>query len=148
MAVTIQKYTSYNQYVHSGEINLNDTGKIMLALVTSEYVFSAAHTIFDNGADDSTDPSHCEVANGTGYTTNGAVLASLSVNGVRFDAADVTWSALTKTFRGAVLYHRATYKTIVNPLIGYILFDDTPADTVYAGADFVVQWDASGIITF
>ena len=79
MATTISRYTSYNQYVHNGTINLNSTGKIKLALVTSEYVFSAAHTLFDNGADDSTDPSHCEVATGDGYTTGGAALASLSV---------------------------------------------------------------------
>jgi hypothetical protein len=148
MAITTTPYTSYKQYIHSGEINLNDTGKIMLALVTSEYVFSAAHTIWDPGTDDAADPSHCEVATGTGYTTNGAALASLSVTGVRFDATDVVWTALTKTFRGAVLYHRATYLTIVNPLICYILFDDTPADITVGGGDFTVQWHTTGIITF
>jgi hypothetical protein len=120
----------------------------MLALVTSEYTFNAAHTIWDPGTDDAADPSHCEVANGDGYTTNGAALGSLSVTAVRFDAADVTWAALTKTFRGAVLYHRATYLTIVNPLIAYILFDSTPADIVIGGGDYTVQWNASGIITF
>jgi hypothetical protein len=148
MAVTITPYTSYNQYIHSGEMNLNDTGKIKLALVTSTYVFSAAHTIFDNGADDATDPSFCEVVTGDGYTTGGAVLASLSVTAVRFDATDITFTALTKTFRGGVLYQDATYLTIVKPLIAYILFDSTPADTTVGGGDFTIQWHANGIITF
>jgi len=141
MATTITRYTSYNQYIHSGEINLNDTGNIYLALVTSAYTFSAAHSIWASA-------SGSEVANGAGYTTNGAALGTLSVNATRFTAANVTWTALTKTFRGGVLYHRATYLTIVNPLIAYILFDSTPADIVMAGGDFAVQWNASGIITF
>lgn len=148
MAVTITKYTSYNQYVHSGEINLNDTGNIKLALVTSSYTFSAAHTIWDPGTDDAADPSYNEVASGTGYTTGGAAVASLSINSTRFDATDVTWSALTKVFRGGVLYHATTYKTIVKPLIAYILFDSTPADKTITNSDFVVQWDATGIVTF
>ena len=148
MATTITKYTSYNQYVHSGEINLNDTAKIKLALVTSSYTFNAAHTIWDPGTSDAADPSHNEVASGDGYTTGGEALGSLSVTAVRFDAADVTWTSLTKTFRAGILYHDATYLTIVQPLIAYVLFDDTPADIVISGGDFSVQWNASGIITF
>jgi len=148
MATTFTKYTSYNQYVHDGTINLNNTGKVMLALVTSTYAFSAAHTIFDNGADDATDPSFCEVATGDGYTTGGAALASLSVNSTRFDSADVTWTGLTKTFRGGVLYINDTVNTIAKPMIGYILFDSTPADISITGGDFTCQVNASGWITF
>jgi hypothetical protein len=141
MAVTITRYTSYNQFVHEAEINLNDTANIKLALVASGYTFSAAHTTW-------ADVVANEVATGTGYTTGGEVLASLSVNATRFDAADVVWTALTKTFRGGVLYLDGTYLTIVKPLIAFILFDSTPADIVMAGADFTVTWNASGIITF
>lgn len=140
MAVTLTKYTSFNQYVHDGTIDLDATN-IYLSLVTSSYTFSAAHTIW-------ADASANEVATGDGYTTGGAQLASLSVNGTRWDAADVTFSALTKTFRGGILYVNATVNSIVKPLIGYILFDSTPADTAIAGHDFVIQWNANGIITF
>ena len=148
MATTFTRYTSYNQYVHTAEIKLNNTGKIKVALVTSTYVFSAAHTIFDNGANDATDPSFCEVASGDGYTTGGVALGNLSVNGTRFDADDATWTSLTKTFRAGIIYMDDTYLTIVKPLIGYILFDDTPADTSIGGGDFVIQWHTNGIITF
>jgi len=141
MATTISGYTSYKQYVHDGTINLNSTGKIMLALVTSSYTYSAAHTVWG-------DVSANEVATGDGYTTGGEALGSLSVNSTRFDAADVPWTSLTKTFRCGVLYLDDTVNAIVNPVIAYILFDDTPADISIGGGDFTVQWNSSGIITF
>ena len=141
MASTITGYTSYKQYVHDGTINLNNTGKVMLALVKSTYTPNIAHTVW-------ADVSSEEVANGDGYTTGGEALGSLSVNSTRFDAADVTWSSLTKTFRYGVLYINDTVNAIVNPLIAYILFDDTPADISIGGGDFTVQWSGSGIITF
>lgn len=141
MATTITGYTSYKQYVHDGTINLNSTGKVMLALVKSTYTFSAAHTVW-------ADVSGEEVATGDGYTTGGAALGSLSVNSTRFDSADVTWSSLTKTFRCGVLYLNDTVNTIVKPVIAYILFDDTPADISISGGDFTVQVNASGWITF
>ncbi len=141
MATTISGYTSYKQYVHDGTIDLDATGKIMLALVTSSYTYSAAHTVW-------ADASANEVATGDGYTTGGAALGSLSVNSTRFDAADVTWSSLTKTFRGGIIYLNDTVNAIVKPLIAYILFDDTPADISVTGGDLTVQWNSSGIITF
>jgi hypothetical protein len=148
MAVQITKYTSYLQYVHSGEITLTDTGKVMLALVTSGYTPSITHTIWSPGTNDSADPAYNEVTNGAGYTTNGAVVAGLSVNATRFDASDVVWTGLTKVFRYGVLYLNDTYLTIIKPLIAYILFDSTPANITMTGGDFTVQWSGSGIITF
>jgi len=141
MAVSFTKYTSYDQYVHSEIIDLNNTGKVMLALVTSSYTFSAAHTVW---ADVSTN----EVATGDGYTTGGVALASLSVNSTRFDSTDPTWAALTKVFRYGVLFINDTVNGIVKPLIGCILFDTTPANITVTGGPFVVTWDAAGIITF
>lgn len=140
MATTITKYTSFNQYVHDGTIDLDATN-IYLALVDSDYTFSAAHTIW-------ADVSAEEVATGDGYTTGGAQLASHSVNSTRWDAADVSWAALTKTFRYGVLYVNATVNSIVKPLIACIVFDSTPADITMAGGTFSVQWNASGIVTF
>jgi len=141
MATTFSAYTSYKQYVHDGTINLNNTGKVMLALVTSGYTFSAANTIW-------ADASASEVATGDGYTTGGVALGSLSVNTTRFDSADATWTGLTKTFRGGVLFINDTVNGIVKPLIGYILFDSTPANISITGGDFTVQVNASGWITF
>jgi hypothetical protein len=104
------------------------------------------------------DVGYHEVADGDGYTTGGATLASktLTRSGWKttFDAADVTFNALTKTFRRGILYISGT-KTdpdggpdIVNPLYANVLFDDTPADIVVSGTDYVVQWSSLGISQF
>lgn len=141
MASTITGYTSYKQYVHDGTINLNNTGKVMLALVKSTYTPNIAHTVW-------ADVSGEEVATGDGYTTGGAVIGSLSVNSTRFDSADVTWTSLTKSFRYGVMYINDTVNAIVKPLICYVLFDDTPADISITGGDFTVQVNSSGWITW
>lgn len=104
------------------------------------------------------DVGYHEVATGDGYTTGGATLPSKTLTRstwkTTFDAADVTFSALTKTFRYGVLYVDGT-KTdpeggpdIVNPLYAYILFDDTPANVVVVSTDYVVQWSSLGISAF
>lgn len=104
------------------------------------------------------DVGYHEVASGDGYTTGGTALASQTLTRssweTTFDAADVTFAALTKTFRYGILYINDT-KTdpeggsdIVNPLYAYILFDDTPADIVVSGTDYTVQWSSNGISVF
>lgn len=139
MSTTITQYSSCKQYRNDGTIDLDATN-IYVALVTSSYTFSAAHTIW-------ADVSANEVATGDGYTTGGAQLGSLSVNSTRWDAADVTFSGLTKTFRYAVIYVNATVNSIVKPLIACILLDATPADVSVTGVDYVISWNASGIAT-
>ena len=112
---------------------------IKLALVTSSYSFSAAHTLWG-------DASASEVATGDGYTTGGLTLTT-SKSDTALDAVDLTFSALTKTFRGAVVYISGTVESLVNPVLFYILFDDTPGDIVIQGNDFIISWNASGIAT-
>jgi len=141
VAITFTLYDSYDQYVHDGTINLNNTGKVMLALVTSSYTFSAAHTIW-------ADASTYEVASGDGYTTGGAALGTLAVTATKFSSANVTISSLTKTFRRGILYINDTVNGIVKPLIGTILYDSTPADISITGGDFVTQVPAAGWIAF
>jgi hypothetical protein len=148
MATTINKYNQTTKLI-MGDIDLN-TSTLKLALVTSAYVFNATHTAFDGAGNDSTDPAFCEVVTGTGYTTGGATLATptlTSAAGVcTFDAADITLTALTKTFRGAVIYAIGTFETIVNPVLFYILFNDAPADVVVNGIDFTIRWNSNGIL--
>lgn len=148
MATTILKYDQATRLI-MGDIDLN-TSTLKLALITSGYTFDAAHTLFDNGGNDATDPSFNEVANGDGYTTGGATLGTptLSTAGAvgTFDADDVTFTALTKTFRQGIIYASGTFETLVNPVLFRVLFDDTPADLTITGIDFVVKWNASGIL--
>lgn len=137
MAVTFTKYTHTHKILtNQGDWNSNT---IKLALVTSSYIFSATHTQWS-------DASTYEVSNGNGYTTGGATMTCSSDN-IMLDATDVTFTALTKTFRGAVMYIEGTIETITNPVLAYILFDDTPNDIVMSGTDFVAIWNASGVFT-
>lgn len=145
MAVTFTPFNSFMKYLLQGTIDLQDDA-IKLALVTSAYTPDVTDDIWG-------DISANEVATGDGYTTGGEALGSKTfavsdVSGAgTFDSADVVWSSLTKTFRYGVLYAEVTRDTIVNPLIGYILFDDSPADIVVSGVDFTVYWHANGILT-
>lgn len=138
MATTFTKYTHTPRRFADGTLDWN-TDTFNIALVTSAYTFSAAHTVW-------ADASANEVANGNGYTTGGAALTT-SMDNTKLDASDVTFSGLDKTFRGAIVYKVGTANTLVNPLVGYILFDNTPADVVSAGTDFVAIWDALGVFS-
>ena len=88
---------------------------------------------------------------GTGYTSGGATIqnALLTRTGktTTLDGDDVVWSALNATFRYGVAYAQGTFGTLTDPLLFYILFDDTPADITVNGVDFRVIWSNNGILT-
>lgn len=137
MAVTITKYTHAHKILcGAGDWTANT---IKLALVADTYTPSAAHTIWG-------DVSANEVATGSGYTTGGATMTCTKTDAL-LDAADVTFTALTKTFKYGVIYIVGTVETLTNPVLFYILFDDTPANVTIPGVDFVVVWNASGVAT-
>lgn len=133
----------YNNFkellMESGAIDfVNDTIKV--ALVTSTYTPDFdAHDFFDDITNEVT---------GTGYTAGGATLASKTVtqddtdNEGVFDAADVTWSSSTITARGAVIY-KSTGTASTSPLIAYI---DFGSDQVSTAGNFVITWNAEGIL--
>lgn len=102
-------------------------------------------------ADEWGDVSANEVANGNGYTSGGAAMSGSSITysgkTTTWDASDVTWPSLTKTMRYAFLYANKVANGKTNPLIGYVLLDDTPADVSVTSVDFVLNWNASGILT-
>ena len=117
---------------------LSDTLK--LTLHTSTYTPNqTTHALFASATN--------EVANGSGYTTGGAALASktyaTSSLVTTFDAADVTWSTLSKTHRYGILWDD-TPTTPLDPMIGYI---DTGGDQVNVATDLTYQWSGSGIYT-
>jgi len=136
MATTFTKYTHTHRRFMDGTLDW-DTDTFKLALVTSAYTFSAAHTVW-------ADASANEIATGNGYTTGGATLTT-SIDNTMLDATDVTFTALDKTFRGAIIYKVGTANALVDPLVGYILFNDAPADVVSPGIDFVVLWNTLGV---
>ena len=142
MASSITAYDHLWKLLLTGGLDL-DTSEIRVRLVTSGYTFNAAHTLWDNSANDSTDPSHNEVSNGDGYATGGIQLTGASVTNSVIDYSDVTWTGLTKTFRAAIGVGVGTFGGVVNPVMFYILLDTTPADIVSTGSDYSILWNAT-----
>ncbi len=152
MATTFTAYNSLKKYLLDGTIDL-DTDTIKVALVTSDYTPDVKHDVL---ADVMASPSPEVVAIASpsnGYTQGGAALSGQAVtltdspSASKFDATDLTWSSLTATFRYGIMYAEKVVGGITNPLIGYILFDTTPADIAASGIDFTIQWSSSGILT-
>lgn len=137
MATTITPYSQMGK-IFAGDGDWTDN-TIKLALVTSSYTPSAAHTQWS-------DVSGNE-ASGTNYTAGGATLANASKTDANLDADDVTFSNVTVTFRYLVCYFSGTLESITNPLLFYILVDDTPADIVVTAADYPVVWNSNGIMS-
>lgn len=115
---------------------------IMVALVGSAYTPSLDHAQWD-------DVSTHEIT-GAGYTAGGQSLAgkTVSTSGdiATFDAADTTWAGLTATMRYAVLYANVSRDGLTQPLIGYVLLDNTPADVAVTGIDWTLTWSDSGVL--
>ena len=135
MAVIVTKYDHLWSLFVRGGINLS-SDTIKIALVTSSYTPSISHTAW-------ADASANEVTSGNGYTTGGIALANPVITARKADFDDVTWTALTKSFRYAVCYLSATRLTIVNPLLFYMLLDSTPQDVVSSGSNYKIEWSAT-----
>jgi len=66
-----------------------------------------------------------------GYALTGVATATAGNNGFYLSSGNAVWTAAggsIPVFRYAVLYYLGTLWGMVNPLIGYILCDATPAD--------------------
>lgn len=115
-----------------------DTVRMMLV---TGYTFNKdTHIYLDDG------PRASEVANGNGYTTDGAALSTKtetydSTNDrVEFSSAAVTWSASSISATGAVLYVD-TGTDSTSALICYIDFEGTETSV---SADFTITPNADG----
>lgn len=143
MATLIDIYNPFKKYMGDGTIVFG-TDTLKIALVTSAYTPNAEHGQW-------ADVSANEVATGSGYTTGGATLGTVtytrSGGTTTLDAADPSWTTLTKTFRYAVIYANVTRNGVTNPLIACILLDDTPADVVVTATTWAIAWAATGILT-
>ncbi len=142
MASTITAYDHFWKLVTTGGLDL-DAAEIRIRLVTSAYTFNAAHTQWDNGANDSTDPSFNEATTGNGYTTGGIQLVNPVITNSTIDYDDVVWSNLTKTFRYAIAVAVGTYGGVVNPVLFCFLPDSTPADVISTGSNYTIQWNST-----
>ena len=145
MTASITFYNSFKEYVADGTFDLN-TDSFKVALVSSSYTFSAAHTVYADLTN--------ELSTANGYTSGGAALGSVTFSQTSgtatFDAADTTWTASGGSIvaRRAVIYKVGTANSRVSPLVASVLLDTTPADvTVTTGNTLTISWNASGIFT-
>lgn len=141
MAVTAKMYGNMLLKALNKEIDFDsDTIKVMLC--TSSYTPDQDTHIYKDVSVNN------EVANGNGYTTGGATLASKAItytgatNVIMLDAADVTWAASTITARYAVIYDDTPGSS--KPLLGYVDFGE---NKVSSGGNFTITWGAAGIFT-
>jgi hypothetical protein len=85
-----------------------------------------------------------ELSTAGGYTATGQALASkaASTSGLvaSFDAADVTWTALSVSYQFGVLLDN-TIAAPVKPLIGYV---DSGGNQTLSSTDLVFQWNNTG----
>lgn len=119
------------------------TATLKATLITSAYTLNTAHTAWS-------DISANEVATGLGYTTGGVTLTNPVVTNSKVDFDDVKWTALTKTFRAAIVRAVGTYNSITDPVLLHILLDDTAGgtDIVVAGSDYLIIWNVLGAFSF
>lgn len=138
-------YDSFIEYMADGTIDL-DTHTFKVILVTSTYTPSAStHTVYADITN--------ELSTANGYTNGGQALGTVTWSQTggtaTFDAADTVWTASggSITARYAVIYDD-TPTSPADPLVGYILLDNSPADvTATDGNTFTLQWNGSGIFT-
>lgn len=121
---------------------------IKLSLHTSAYSPSAGtsgHSLASNLTN--------ELATGGGYTAGGVTLASPTktaiTGGYKFSTGNAQWAATGSgipAWRYAVLRVEGTIAGKVNPIIGYILGNDAPADVpaTVSGNPLTVSCPANG----
>jgi len=117
-----------------------ETADIRAMLVDSVYVPDADHVNVDDGA-------AANELSGTGYERK--TLASKAVaqddanDRAAFDAADLTWTGLDAGTAAAVVLFQHVTNDADSILLAYI---DSGFPFVSNGGDFVIQWNANGII--
>lgn len=137
-----QAFNSFYTNLLSGNFDLDAAGNTLrLALLADSYTP-------DVDGQNAWDDISADEASGSGYTAGGAALASQATStdtvnhrGI-LDAADVTWSAPTVTFRYMVLYK----DTGVPATSLLIALWDWGASRVYTATDVAMVWSSSGIM--
>ena len=141
MAVTAFWYAKafINVFTRAKDIDW-DTSDIKCMMTTVTYV-----------PNQDTHEDKADVTNevtGDGYTAGGATLASKTLantlNVVKLDAADVTWTNSSITARRAVLYDDSGATDADKALL---LWVDFGQDEVSSSGDFKIEWHTDGIAT-
>lgn len=122
----------------------SDTLKVALF---SAYTYAATHQFLSDALAAGTQ------ASGTGYTSGGATLGSVTWtrSGAVYtlDAADSSWDATAGSLAAAwgIIYDSTPGSDATRPLIGYVNLDGSGGTLTATGAFFTIAWNASGILT-
>lgn len=147
MAIVLSVYNKFREALltgHDFDWN-NDTIKAML--VANTYTPDIdAHDFLD-------DVRAHEIANGNGYTTNGATLASKTVtidtanDRVAVDAADLSWASANFTAKYVVIYKDVGGADATRLLVCVFDLDDSSssASKTVQGGTFALNFNAAGI---
>lgn len=140
MAVTVSLYNHTAARFASGANAATDTYKVMLCTAAT---FDASDTTLEG-------ITKTEVSSGSGYSTGGEALTSVAVttvstNGAKFAANDVTWTASGGSIAAsfAILYNDSDAN---DPPVAFIDFDGELTAT--DGTDFLIVWNSAGIFTW
>lgn len=106
-------------------------GTVKAALVTAGYTYSSAHQFYSSAS---------ASAVGTPQTLG----TKTFTNGV-FDAADVTYTAVTGSQATGIVIYVDTGTTTTSPLVAYIDTGVTNLPVTPNGGDINIVWNASGI---
>ena len=144
MAATFTLYNNWYEAI-GREVNLSTPPTVKVSLHTSTYTPNAStHTVYADLTN--------ELSTANGYTNGGQTLTGVtwtqSGATCNFDANNAVWTATGGpiTARYAVVRLSGTFDSVVDPLIGYILLDSTPADVTATDTNtLTIAWNASGI---
>lgn len=128
-------YPLFKQSMINGDTNASLSGTVKAALVdTGTYTYSSSHQYYT---------SISSAVIGTPAT-----LSSKTYTNGLFDAADVSYSALTGSSVEAIVLYIDTGTAGTSRLIAYIDSSVTNLPFTPNGGDVTLAWNASGIIQF
>ena len=108
-----------------------DTDNFRCVLIdTGVYTYSAAHE------------DHADL---TGIVDTSGNLASLTITGGVFDAADITFSAVSGNSVEAIILYHWTGSSATSKLLLYLDTGITGIPVTPNGGDIIIAWNGSGI---
>jgi hypothetical protein len=125
-------YPAFKQACLNGDINLPTADVKVLLVDLDEYTYSAAHDFLDDV------PAPARIA-------SSGNLASKTITGGVFDAADPTFTSVTGAESEAVIVYIDTGTVGTSRLIGYFDTGVTGLPVTPNGGDIDVTFNASGI---
>jgi hypothetical protein len=142
MTAAMYWYDHAWKLINTGGLDL-DTSELRIRLVTSSYTFSSAHTQWDNGANDSTDPSYNELTTTGGYTVGGKQLTTPVVTNSNINYDNLTWTSLTATFRQVICVAVGTFGGVTNPVVWRMLPNSDDTDVISVSTDWSINWNTT-----